>query len=90
MIQADHPALPGHFPGQPLVPGVVIVDQVMTAFADKYPDRVITGIRKLKFLQPLLPDQPVTVALADIKGDRVRFQCLRAGVVIAEGNLTLM
>ena len=28
-IPADHPALPGHFPGQPIVPGVVVLDRVV-------------------------------------------------------------
>ena len=30
-IDAAHPALPGHFPGQPLVPGVMMLEQVARA-----------------------------------------------------------
>ena len=31
VISADHPSLPGHFPGMALVPGVVILDEVLAA-----------------------------------------------------------
>src|SRR3546814_2617840 len=31
VIAADHPSLPGHFPGRPLVPGVVVLDRVLDA-----------------------------------------------------------
>jgi len=30
-ITADHPSLPGHFPDAPLVPGVLILDEVRAA-----------------------------------------------------------
>ena len=26
-VEADHPALEGHFPGRPIVPGVVLLDE---------------------------------------------------------------
>ena len=32
IIRADHPSLPGHFPGAPLVPGVVILDEVIAGY----------------------------------------------------------
>lgn len=33
VIPPDHPALPGHFPGNPLVPGVLILAHVLAALA---------------------------------------------------------
>lgn len=30
---SDHPALPGHFPGQPIAPGVVLLDALLLSAA---------------------------------------------------------
>jgi 3-hydroxymyristoyl/3-hydroxydecanoyl-(acyl carrier protein) dehydratase len=86
-ILTSHPALPGHFPGQPVVPGVVIIDHVLEAAAVALPAWQITGIRKLKFLRPLLPSQLFSVELAEVKNGRVRFVFVHENNSIAEGNL---
>lgn len=89
-INADHPALPGHFPGKPIVPGVVMLDHIIAAVAAEFPAYQVNGIRKLKFLQPLLPDQTCAVQLAEVREGRLRFECSQAGERIAEGNLLLV
>ena len=44
-ITADHPSLPGHFPDAPLVPGVLILDEVLAALRDWQKDCQLTAIR---------------------------------------------
>ena len=88
-ITADHPSLPGHFPDAPLVPGVVILDEVRAALLDWQKDYELTAIRAVKFLQPLKPEQPFTICLSANNDDpsEVNFCCRIQGRVITEGQL---
>jgi 3-hydroxymyristoyl/3-hydroxydecanoyl-(acyl carrier protein) dehydratase len=84
-IDARHPALPGHFPGRPVVPGVVLLDRVAAAIERRF-DRVIAGLPQVKFLQPLLPGQSAVLELhADPAA--VRFTLARDGAIIAAGSV---
>ena len=57
-IKSDHPAIQGHFPGNPVVPGALILEYVMQSVLDNFPhDLKMSGIRSVKFLMPILPDQ---------------------------------
>ena len=89
LIHADHPSLPGHFPGAPLVPGVVILDEVLAALIEWRENSQLTGIRTVKFLAPLRPEQPFTICLytEDERSDEVVFCCRAEDRVIVEGRL---
>jgi 3-hydroxymyristoyl/3-hydroxydecanoyl-(acyl carrier protein) dehydratase len=57
-IPADHPALAGHFPGNPIVPGVVLLELV------ERQARVLAGFRtgptrwqRVKFTHPVRPEE---------------------------------
>src|SRR6266699_4572583 len=88
-ISADHPSLPGHFPGAPLVPGVVILDEVLGALLEWRKDCELTGIRSVKFLAPLKPEQAFTICLSAGKGatGEVSFCCRIEDRVAVEGRL---
>ena len=90
-ISSEHPSLPGHFPGNPIVPGVVILNVVFASLQRDYPSWEIVGIRKLKFLQPLSGQQQFTLHYGEIKGNRLRFKCLLAvnDSPLIEGHLKL-
>jgi 3-hydroxymyristoyl/3-hydroxydecanoyl-(acyl carrier protein) dehydratase len=65
-IPASHPALPGHFPGQPVVPGVVLLEFVAAAVKRQHGERGrVTGFPAIKFLAPLGPDQDFDVLLTN-------------------------
>jgi 3-hydroxyacyl-[acyl-carrier-protein] dehydratase len=63
-IAADHPALPGHFPGAPVVPGVLLLAQVLEA-ADQWLGDAVQPLRlrQAKFPAPWLPGMPVLATL---------------------------
>ncbi|MFC5579015.1 hypothetical protein ACFPOA_13460 [Lysobacter niabensis] len=86
VITTDHPCLPGHFPGRPLVPGVVLLDRVIAALEARH---VLPGpvrLPQVKFLQPLLPGETARVELEGA-APRWRFRVLRGDVLLATGEV---
>ncbi len=61
-IDASHPALPGHFPGHPIVPGVVLLDQLAACIEHEWHSR-LRGLPQVKFLRPLLPDEEAQLSV---------------------------
>lgn len=81
VIGAGHPCLPGHFPGHPVVPAVVLLDFAARALGEALGCGVrIVAIPAVKFLRPCLPEQPFTVSLQiDETARTVRFSIAGAG-----------
>ena len=88
-IPADHPSLDGHFPSAPIVPGVVILDEVAAALAEWQKDSQLLGMRVVKFVQPLQPGQSFTIHLDAVPDTEkeVDFSCRVEGNVFVEGRL---
>lgn len=88
-ISPDHPSLPGHFPGRPVVPGVVVLERVIEAIEAAHGPLAALRLPQVKFLQPLLPGEPATVVL-DGAAPRWRFRVLRGDVLLASGEVVSM
>jgi 3-hydroxyacyl-[acyl-carrier-protein] dehydratase len=86
-INGDHPIFEGHFPGQPVVPGVCMlqmVREVMEVQLDK--KLFITEADNIKFLTVINPDQHSQIQLSiSYKRDENVFS-LQASLF--EGNTT--
>lgn len=89
-IAADHPSLAGHFPGNPIVPGVVLLQEVVGLFESWRPDARLTGLSVVKFLAPLRPGQRFTIRFSESTAAQVRFECVRDDdQLLARGDLLL-
>ena len=85
-IDPAHPALPGHFPGQPLVPGVILLEQVALALRAWRGQRLACVV-EAKFVAPLLPAQTALLRLTEAAAGsaRIRFEIRRDDVLLARG-----
>lgn len=88
-IAADHPALPGHFPGHPIVPGVVLLDHALhTIGAALGRSLDACKISSAKFLSPAAPGEWLDLAFETTASNAVRFT-IRAGArEVASGVLS--
>jgi len=82
-IAVDHPSLLGHFPGDPLVPGVMLLEQVALALRSWRGER-LARVVEAKFVAPLRPGEQAELHLADVQG-RIRFDIRRGGTLLARG-----
>jgi len=90
-VAAGHASLPGHFPGHPVVPGVLLLDQMLAAIERATSTRA-THLRQVKFSAPLQPDE-VAQAWFEVRGAQVSFgvttQRAGAQLTLASGRLLL-
>jgi 3-hydroxymyristoyl/3-hydroxydecanoyl-(acyl carrier protein) dehydratase len=82
-VPTGHPCLPGHFPGHPLVPGVLLLEQVASALRQWRGER-LARVREAKFVAPLRPAQLAQLNLTQ-SGAQVRFEIRHAGALLARG-----
>ena len=89
-IPLDHPAFAGHFPGIPIVPGVVLLDEALAAIATALGLSLERcTLAAVKFKSIVRPGQKVTLRYEISAPGHVRFELESEGRPVASGMLSV-
>ena len=98
----DDPMFAGHFPGNPLVPGVILTEALAQTAGiarprlraqDSKPRFLLSGIRAMKFFQAVRPDERIILRATKLAqvDDLLQFEveAMVGDTVVAAGQLVL-
>ena len=88
-IETTHPSLKGHFPNKPVIPAVIILDEVINIVKIIKPGFTVETIPMVKFSHPLLPEQLVSVEIKEKNDTTISFNCSHNKIKLVTGQLTL-
>jgi 3-hydroxyacyl-[acyl-carrier-protein] dehydratase len=84
----DHPAAQGHFPGDPIIPGAVLLNETLQAISARLaavPSAV--HVRSAKFLRPTRPGDRVAIEFSSTARGEIRFECTVEGRPVLTGQV---
>ena len=84
-IAAEHPALAGHFPDAPILPGVVLLDEMVRLVESQGGGRWRIG--RAKFVRPVHAGETLPLGQERLPHGSIRFSVLREGEPVAHGVL---
>jgi len=88
-LPADHAAYAGHFPGAPILPGVVLLDAALHAVAHPLAPAGAWRIDSAKFFAPVRPGDRLELAYARTGPTQLRFEIRGAdGRTFASGVIS--
>jgi 3-hydroxyacyl-[acyl-carrier-protein] dehydratase len=88
-VPVDHPAFAGHFPGRPIVPGVVLLDRAILFAEELLGQTAIPWqIGNAKFFSPVAPGEALTYVLSTKPSGAIAFNIRGAEREIASGSLS--
>lgn len=86
MLQPDHPASRGHFAGNPILPGAVLLSETVLAIAPGLDAPLV--ITSAKFQHPARPGDRVLIEFSRSGPDQIRFSCTVDGKPVLTGQMT--
>jgi 3-hydroxyacyl-[acyl-carrier-protein] dehydratase len=88
-VAVSHPSLPGHFPGDAIVPGVVLLSLVLERLQPRFGPFIARELRSVKFLRPLRPGETLELDAEEAAPELLRFACSRGGARWLEGSVRI-
>jgi 3-hydroxymyristoyl/3-hydroxydecanoyl-(acyl carrier protein) dehydratase len=88
LVPCDHPAFEGHFPGRPIVPGVVLLAEALAALQAATDSAASDWrVQSAKFTRPVGPGARLSLSLQEERPGRVRFEIRAGDHAVASGTL---
>lgn len=87
---SDHPTAAGHFPGQPIIPGVLLLDEaIKLALAGGAEAAQAVIVRAAKFHAPVRPGDAVVIRWQAEPQSAIKFECrlVEGDILVASGTL---
>jgi len=85
---ADHPVAAGHFPGNPIIPGALLLAEVLRCIEQAEGVRFAAcNIKTAKFLHPARPGDTIAIEYARSILGTIEFQCAVAGTKVLTGGV---
>lgn len=85
VFEADHPAARGHFEGNPIIPGAVLLNETIHAIEPAVGAPMV--IAAAKFLHPARPGDRVVIEFSR-EGGEVKFTCAVRGTTVLTGKMS--
>lgn len=89
-VRPDSPWFSGHFPGEPILPGVAQIEMALDAIKRLNRKSLgISGVKRVRFKQVIRPDDKLRITVAPHKKDALSypFRIMVNGELVSSGIL---
>ena len=87
-IPANHPTGAGHFPGNPIIPGALLLAEVLHCIEQSEGKHFSScNVKAAKFLHPARPGDMVEIEYARSAQGTIEFECAVAGTRVLSGGI---
>lgn len=87
-IPHEHPCYADHFPGNPVVPGALLLQWIFDLAEKELAATPIKGIRTLKFVEAAKPGDPCEIHL-ELLPSKIKMRCTKESTLLLKGEFVI-
>ena len=88
IFPANHPTAAGHFPGDPIIPGALLLAEVLRCIEQSEGKSFAScNVKAAKFLHPARPGDMVDIEYARSARGTIEFKCAVGGTTVLSGGI---
>jgi 3-hydroxyacyl-[acyl-carrier-protein] dehydratase len=88
VFPANHPTSAGHFPGNPIIPGALLLAEVLRRIEQSEGKSFSScNVKAAKFQHPVRPGEMVDIEYSRSAQGTIEFQCAVAGTKVLSGGI---